>query len=436
MSLSTSCQCRYRVHASRAQFVELSRLTFDVLQSSQVVAAGRVRPLVYVCAVDVTGSDDHIELIKAALLAMLEGLPQHASVMILTLAHDVGIVDMRESVPHFLHVSVGSDGFCDVALADVLPVVDMAVPVATHSACIAAAINAIFPSSFTNPHTKHSGSASLRAFGPAMAALMQLQVMPTTRAASNAPILIPSSPFQFPSTVLCVRILTFLSGPPNHGVGNTSLKSSASEYEKIAEGLATRHAVVDVFAIGTAEIGLESFVCLSSIGNGSIMIYPDLENASLPQDLFARVQRNHGFDCMLRLRCSRGFKVPVLPNLRPFFKPLTSLLSCRSLVLMVTFSLTASLKTCQLIPSTLSLSSPNEDVADIGWFLWIRRLASHLISTTLRQQAYPRTLTSTLLFKLFSRTHASSLTARVASLSVCARALKRSGLTSAGIHWR
>lgn len=42
------------------------------------------------------------------------------------------------------------------------------------------------------------------------------------------------------------------------------------------------------------------------------MIYPDLDNASLPQDLFARVQRDHGFDCMLRLRCSRGFKVIVL----------------------------------------------------------------------------------------------------------------------------
>jgi hypothetical protein len=106
--------------------------------------------------------------------------------------------------------------------------------------------------------------------------------------------------------------LTFLTGPPNHGVGNTSLKSAASEYEKIAEGLATRHAVVDVYAVGTAEINLESFLSLSSTGNGSVMIYPDLDNASLPQDLFARVQRNHGFDCMLRLRCSRGFKVLIL----------------------------------------------------------------------------------------------------------------------------
>lgn len=132
----------------------------------------------YVCAVDVTGSDEHIELIKASLLAMLEGLPQHAAVMLLTFAHDVSVVDMRESVPHFLHVSVGSDGFCDVALADVLPVVDLAVPVATHSACIAAAINAIFPSSSTNPHTQHSSASTQRSFGPAMAALMQLQVVP------------------------------------------------------------------------------------------------------------------------------------------------------------------------------------------------------------------------------------------------------------------
>ena len=58
------------MHASRTQFVELSRLTYDVVQSSRIVAAGRVRPLVYVCAVDVTGSDEHIELVKAALLAM------------------------------------------------------------------------------------------------------------------------------------------------------------------------------------------------------------------------------------------------------------------------------------------------------------------------------------------------------------------------------
>lgn len=64
--------------------------------------------------------------------------------------------------------------------------------------------------------------------------------------------------------------------------------------------------------MGTAEVDLEHFECLSSKGNGSIMIYPDLDNASLPQDLFARVQRNHGFDCMLRLRCSRGFKVIAL----------------------------------------------------------------------------------------------------------------------------
>ncbi len=183
--MPSSRKLRYRVHASRAQFIELSRLTYDVLQSSRIVAAGRVRPLVYVCAVDVTGSDDHIELVKAALLAMLEGLPQHASVMIMTFAHDVSIVDMRESVPHFLHVSVGSDGFCDVALSDVLPVVDMAVPVATHRECIAAAINAMFPSSFTNPHTKHSGASAQRAFGPAIAALMQLQVPSPISPAQN-----------------------------------------------------------------------------------------------------------------------------------------------------------------------------------------------------------------------------------------------------------
>jgi hypothetical protein len=168
---------RYRVHASRTQFIELSRLTYDVVQSSQIVPAGRLRPLVYVCAIDVTCSSDHIELVKSALLAMLEGLPQHASVMILTFAHDVSIVDMRESVPHFLHVSIGSDGFCDVALSDVLPVVDMAVPVATHRDCIAAAINSLIPSSFTNPHTQLSSDASHRSFGPAIAAIMQLQVL-------------------------------------------------------------------------------------------------------------------------------------------------------------------------------------------------------------------------------------------------------------------
>ena len=39
---------RYRVHASRTQFIELSRLTYDVVQSSKIIAAGRVRPLVYV----------------------------------------------------------------------------------------------------------------------------------------------------------------------------------------------------------------------------------------------------------------------------------------------------------------------------------------------------------------------------------------------------
>jgi hypothetical protein len=118
--------------------------------------------------------------------------------------------------------------------------------------------------------------------------------------------------FQFPPEVLCVRILSFLSGPPNYGVRNTSLQSAASDYEKIAQGLFTRRAVVDVFAIGTANIDLEAFERLSSTGNGSIMIYPDLDNASLPQDLFARVQRSHGFDCMLRLSCSRGFKVSSL----------------------------------------------------------------------------------------------------------------------------
>lgn len=118
---------------------------------------------------------------------------------------------------------------------------------------------------------------------------------------------------QFPPAVLCVRILSFLYGPPNHGVGNSSLKSAASDYKKLAEGLFLRRAVVDVFAIGTADVALETFECLSSNGNGSIMIYPDVDNASLPQDLFARVQRSHGFDCMLRLRCSRGFKVWLVP---------------------------------------------------------------------------------------------------------------------------
>jgi hypothetical protein len=109
--------------------------------------------------------------------------------------------------------------------------------------------------------------------------------------------------------VLCIRILAFVYGPPNHGIGSTSSKSAASDYQKLAEGLSRRRAVVDVFAVGAVDPDLEVFDCLSSTGNGSIMIYPDLENASLPQDLFVRVQRSQGFDCMLRLRTSRGFKV-------------------------------------------------------------------------------------------------------------------------------
>ncbi|CAI5935295.1 unnamed protein product [Closterium sp. NIES-65] len=133
------------------------------------------------------------------------------------------------------------------------------------------------------------------------------------------------------------RLLVFLSGAPNHGMGalstvryDTALASlavAASQrsrsakdvadpvvadkgllqeqtpfYRELAAAAVQAGVCVDLFAVPT------SLRCLSVESGGTLFLYPSLDEATLPQDIYRMLCRPSAFGGVLRLRTSRELR--------------------------------------------------------------------------------------------------------------------------------
>ncbi|BAS94260.1 protein transport protein SEC23 D [Oryza sativa Japonica Group] len=276
----------------------------------------QARP-VYVAAVDLACSEEFLELIKSALLAALEALIPGSLFGLMTFSHKIGLYDVQGPIPVVKNVFIPPDTEEDglpVALEDAMPLLSFLAPIDTCKDRIAAALDTLRPTSSwergaasgQEPDTVLLGG---RGFGTAMSALTDYL----------------SS--EYGTTFALARVFAFLSGAPDYGDGQLDTRRYGEQYASKGEdpdlallpeqipfykdlaAVAVQAGVcVDIFAITDEYTDLASLKFLSIESGGSLFLYTNTDDSTLPQDIYRLLSRPYAFGCVLRLRTSSDFE--------------------------------------------------------------------------------------------------------------------------------
>ncbi|KAJ6796483.1 protein transport protein SEC23 [Iris pallida] len=288
------------------------------LEGGEDVASGggQARP-VYVAAVDLSSSEEFLELIKSALLAALEALGPGSLFGLITFSHKIGIYNVQGPIPVVKNVFIPpeSDDGLPVNLDDVMPLLSFLAPVETCKDRIAAALETLKPTtSWERTTAAGQGPDGVflggRGFGVAMDTLISYL----------------SS--EYGNTFALARVFAFLSGPPDYGAGQLDTRRYGEQYASKREdadkallpeqtpyykdlaAVAVQAGVcVDMFAVTNEYTDLASLKFLSIESGGSLFLYANTDDSTLPQDMYRMLSRPYAFGCILRLRTSSEFKV-------------------------------------------------------------------------------------------------------------------------------
>ncbi|XP_052206812.1 protein transport protein SEC24-1 isoform X2 [Diospyros lotus] len=277
--------------------------------------AMQARP-VYVAAVDLSSSEEFLELTKSALLAALEALGPGSLFGLATFSHKIGLYDVQGPIPVVKNVFIPPDldGTLPIELEDVMPLLSFLAPVDTCKDRIASALETLRPTnSWERTTAAGQGLDGVllggRGFGVAMEALLNYL----------------SS--EYGSTFALARVFAFLSGPPDYGAGQLDTRRYGEQYASKGEdadrallpeqtpfykdlaAFAVQAGVcVDIFAVTNEYTDLASLKFLSIESGGSLFLYPNTDDSTLPQDMYRMLSRPYAFNCILRLRTSSEFK--------------------------------------------------------------------------------------------------------------------------------
>ncbi|XP_045787287.1 protein transport protein SEC24 isoform X2 [Trifolium pratense] len=284
-------------------------------QESSDAAALQACP-VYVAAVDLSSSEEFLELTKSALLAAMEALAPGSLFGLATFSHKLGLYDVQGPIPVVKNVFVPPDaeGTLSIELEDVMPLLQFLAPVDTCKDRIASALESLRPTTSWE-RTAGSGQGMEgvllggRGFGVAMEALCSYLG------------------FEYGNTFALARIFVFLSGPPDYGAGQLDTRRYGEQYASKGEdadrallpeqtpfykdlaAVAVQAGVcVDIFAVTNEYTDLASLKFLSIESGGSLFFYTSTEDSTLPQDIYRMLSRPYAFGCVLRLRTSTEFK--------------------------------------------------------------------------------------------------------------------------------
>ncbi|CAL9762996.1 unnamed protein product [Musa acuminata subsp. burmannicoides] len=275
----------------------------------------QARP-VYVAAVDLCSSEEFLELVKSALLAALEALAPGSLFGLVTFSHKIGLYDVQGPIPVVKNVFIlpESDGQLPVSLEDVMPLLAFLAPVESCKDQIATALDTLKPTTSwerSTPTVQGSDGMLLggRGFGSAMEALVSYL----------------SS--DYGNTFALARVFAFLSGPPDYGAGQLDTSRYGEQYASKGEDadlallpeqtpfykdlavVAVQAGVsVDIFAVTNEYTDLASLKFLSINSGGSLFLYANTDDSTLPQDIYRMLSRPYAFGCLLRLRTSSEFK--------------------------------------------------------------------------------------------------------------------------------
>ncbi|KMT05478.1 hypothetical protein BVRB_7g176030 [Beta vulgaris subsp. vulgaris] len=275
----------------------------------------QARP-VYVAAVDLSSSEEFLDLIKSALLAALEALPVGALFGLAVFSVKLGLYDVQGPVPVVKNILIppDADATIQIGLDDVMPLFSFLAPVETCKERIASAIENLKP--MTSWERSAAASQALdgvllggRGFGAAMEALFSYLGS------------------EYGTTFALARVFAFLSGVPDYGAGQLDtrrygeqyaskredadralLPEQTSFYRDLAAVAVQAGVCVDLFAVTNEYTDLASLKFLSIESGGSLFLYPNTDDSTLPQDMYRMLSRPYAFNCILRLRTSSEFK--------------------------------------------------------------------------------------------------------------------------------
>ncbi|TYI80434.1 hypothetical protein E1A91_D05G087300v1 [Gossypium mustelinum] len=244
-------------------------------------------------------SEEFLELTKSALQAALEGL-----------------YDVQGPIPVVKNVFVCQDteGILPIELEDVMPLLQFLAPVETCKDRITSALETLRP---ITSWERTPGAGQVldgvlmggRGFGAAMEALCNYLGS------------------EYGNTFALARVFACLSGPPDYGPGQLDTRRYGEQYASKGEdadcallpeqtpfykdlaAVAVQAGVcVDIFAVTNEYTDLASLKFLSIESGGSLFLYANTDDSTLPQDMYQMLSRLYAFNCVLRLRTSTEFK--------------------------------------------------------------------------------------------------------------------------------
>lgn len=324
---------RYTRSGDRSRLPELMGECFELEMrptADDEVTFGE-RPA-YIAIVDGSGDADFMELVRSALSAAVSALEPTDYFCLVTVTEDIGLYDLRAAVPAVRQVAVPSSGKLSLALEELLPLGEALVQVGRAAEAIKAAIDSLLApeerelmelesSELGSTEPDEAGEAHVReppaqktakrrvGFGSAVSAVVELL--------ATAPS----------SSTYAPRIMSFLSGLPNHGAGSLRPRSSNGEdgrrvkstpgltpttpfYSNLGRCCAERGICADLWIISHKGTDLGSLKPLCTLSGGVLHLYEPVAKegwASVPQDIFNALSRKRAMQGMLRLRTSEEF---------------------------------------------------------------------------------------------------------------------------------
>ena len=300
---------RYASASARAGLAEMQRGIVDLLEECievDDVHATELRPEerpAFVAVVDVSGSEDFVEVARTGILALLEALPPSALFGLVTFSSTVGVFDLRSAFPHCYHIPIPDQGEMPTGIVDVLPAECMLVQIAANKHNITAAVESLTAANANLP----AGTPRKNGLGACLDSLLE----------------------SFETSADCtVRFITVLGSMPNHGLGTltpppqlaagegpdrTGIQKpprGAEEYAHMAERLKKMAAVLDLYVVAEEGfVGVEALCPVVQCAGGTLVYYSGIDTSALPQDLYRIYARPFASNALLRLRCSSGFTV-------------------------------------------------------------------------------------------------------------------------------
>eukprot|EP00742_Colponemidia_sp_Colp-10_P008691 GILJ01009428.1.p1 GENE.GILJ01009428.1~~GILJ01009428.1.p1 ORF type:complete len:715 (+),score=92.37 GILJ01009428.1:45-2189(+) len=293
-------------HTNAEEYPELQRSVveyeFDEIQEGKQSEFAEY--IVYLAAVDLTGSDAYLDAVKSALLATLEALPANSLFGLVTFSRSLGLYDLRTPYPHVRNIFLPADEECSLGLEEVMTLETLVVQIAANKDNIVRAIDSLCRCSPLSDVEKiqRAKLGIPRGFGSTMNALVDYI------AAYNKSI--------------AAHVSVYIAGIPNHGLGTldpTKLRSfddppastpQTAFYEKLASKAAIAGIRIDLYALSTfGPMDLASFSCLANATGGNLMYYESVASATLPQDVFRHLSTRLAYQGYLRIRTSPEFSI-------------------------------------------------------------------------------------------------------------------------------